>query len=88
MAEEMVRRYKLEQSRKTEVKATQTGDFNEFMVYLDKTKTMRVYFSESYKDYVMCLHFSNNKRYIITKQMWKILRLQYFRIDHVLGRTS
>ena len=69
-----------------ESKGTQTGDYLEFMVYLDKSKTMRMYFSESYKDYVLCFHFSNNKRYIITKSMWKIFRTHILFLDNVLNR--
>ena len=83
MAEEMIRRFK---ELKKETKSTQTGDFLEFMVYLDKTKTMRLYYSESYKDYVLCLHFSNNKKYIITKPMWIKFRTYFYQIDNVLNR--
>ena len=85
MAQEMINQYKLELKKKSETKSTQTGEL-EFMVYLDRTKTMRMYYSESYKDYVLCLHFSNNKRYIITKNMWKIFRKYIELINHVLNR--
>ena len=87
MAEEMVRRFLAKKKQKELItRSTQTGDPYEFMVYLDKTKTMRMYFSESYKDYVLCLHFSNNKKYIITKPMWKKFRNHFAQIDYVLNR--
>ena len=66
--------------------STQTGDIFEIFVYLAPTKTLRLYFSESYKDYVICLNFSNCKKYIITRQMWKIFRNYLAHIDNVLGR--
>ena len=82
MAEAMIIQKKLLKNSKS----TQTGDFIEFLVYLDKTKTVRLYYSSSYKDYVLCLHFSNNKRYIVTKPMWKIFRKHLVNIDNVLNR--
>ena len=87
MAQEMIKRFLSQQKPKQLIsRSTQTGDYYEFMVYLDKTKTMRMYNSESYKDYVLCLHFSNNKKYIITKSMWKKFRINFAQIDHVLNR--
>ena len=71
-----------------ESKSTQTGESVEFMVFLDRTKTMRLYYSESYKDFVLCLHFSNNKKYIINKRMWKKFRLYIPHIEHVLNREA
>ena len=68
--------------------STQTGDSIEFFVYLSKTKTLHLYWSESYKDYVVCLNFSNCKKYIITRLMWKKFRNYINQIDHVLNTNS
>ena len=50
MAQAMLNRPKVNSS-------TQTGDYIEFFANLSKTKTMHMYFSESYKDYVICLSY-------------------------------
>ena len=65
---------------------TQTGDLVEFYVNLAKTKTLHMYWSKSYKDYVICLSFSNNKNYIITRQMWKIFREHIIHIDNAFNQ--
>ncbi len=77
----MIRRSKL--NKILQNKSTQT---DVFIAQLDRTKTMRLYYSDSYKDYVLCLHFSNNKKYIITKSMWTKFKNHFQRIDNVLGR--
>ena len=61
-------------------KGVQTGDPNELYVQLDKTKSMHMYYSQPYKDYVICLNFSNCKRYIITRSVWHNFK-QHF--DHI-----
>ena len=68
--------------------STQTGDYIEFFEYLSKTKTIHMYWSESYKDYVVCLSFFNCKKYIITRPMWKRFRNFFSQIDNVLNTNS
>ena len=53
--------------------STQTGEINEFCVYLSSCKILKLYYSKSYKDYVLSFNFGKSKKYIITKSMWKIL---------------
>ena len=81
MAQAMLNRPKVNSS-------TQTGDYIEFFANLSKTKTLHMYFSESYKDYVVCLSFSNCKKYIITRAMWKNFRNYINQIDNVLNTNS
>ena len=59
-------------------------DDDEFCIYLNKNKTFRVYKSKSYQSHVLSLNFGNFKKYIITKQMWKIFRSYIPRIDRIL----
>ncbi len=65
--------------------STQTNeDEDEFCIYLNKNKTFRVYKSKSYQSHVLSFNFGNFKKYIITKQMWKIFRSYIPRIDRIL----
>ena len=48
---------------------TQTGDF-EFFINLSSSKKLHFYYSKAYKDYVICLLFSNSKKYIISRDIW------------------
>ena len=60
---------------------------DELMFILDKTKLIRVYWSDFYKDYVLCFHFSNNKRFIFTKPMWEKFKTQFANIENGLNRS-
>ena len=66
-------------------KSTQTGERYELFVQLDKTKSMHVYYSQPYKDYVICLNFSNCKRYIITRSMWLLFKNHFEYINNVFN---
>ena len=61
--------------------AVQTGDNNEFMIYLTNKKTARVYFSTCYKDTVLSINFGTSKSFIISKSMWRIFRRHFKEID-------
>ena len=65
--------------------STQTGDINEFFITLSKSKSLHMYYSRVYKEYVICLKFSNNKKYIITKDIWNILKDHFVRIDNIIN---
>ena len=52
--------------------STQTGLPSEFCFYLTKSKQARLYYSESYKDLVLCFNFGVSKKFIITRSMWNI----------------
>ena len=68
---------------KTQNVSTQTGDINEFYITLSKSKSLHMYYSKVYKEYVICLKFSNNKKYIITRDIWNILKDNFLRIDNI-----
>ena len=63
--------------------STQTGDLYEFIICLTKTKRARVYYSESYKDYVLSLNYGTCKKFIITRSMWKIIEKKLELINHI-----
>ena len=48
-----------------------------YYLNLDKNKSLHMYYSKSYKDKVICLKFSNNKNYIITRKIWNILKTNF-----------
>jgi hypothetical protein len=65
--------------------STQTEENpNEFCIYIANNKTFRVYNSKTYKENVLSFNFGNSKKYIITKQMWKIFREYILQIDNIL----
>ena len=64
-------------------KSTQTGDLIEYFQLLAPTKSVHFRFSSKYKDYVLCFHFSNNKKYIITRSMWLKFRNKLPLIEYV-----
>jgi hypothetical protein len=67
-------------------KYTQTVevDDGEFCVYMSHNKLFRVYFSKSYKQYVLSFDFGNFKKYIMTQSMWIIFRKHIQNIDKVI----
>lgn len=66
-------------------KATQTGDLIEFMVQLNKNKKARLYWSESYRDYVLAFNINKTKSFIIDRRMWKKFRKNLQSIENELG---
>ena len=58
-------------------KSTQTNEYEdgEFCIFMSKNKLFRVYFSKSYKQYVLSFDFGNFKKYIITQSMWMIFEI-------------
>ena len=67
-------------------KSTQTVDDedSEFCVYISKNKLFRVYFSKSYKQFVLSFDFGNFKKYIITQSMWIIFRTHIHHINKII----
>jgi hypothetical protein len=63
---------------------TQTSDSPDFCVILTNNKMARFYYSKSYRDYVLAFNINSSKSFIITRQMWKILRPHLRYIDHEL----
>lgn len=68
--------------------ASQTGEDTEFCIQLSKSKSVQLYYSKSYKKYVVSFNFGNYKKYIITKQMWLVLRKFIPQIDSILLKQN
>jgi hypothetical protein len=59
---------------------TQTDDlrFN-----LTERKTVRMYYSQAYKEKVLSLNFGTSKIFIITKHMWNNFKKEFKNIENV-----
>ena len=44
---------------------------DEFIGYLSHSKFFKIYYSKVYKDYVVSFNFTNCKKFVITRSMWK-----------------
>lgn len=90
MAQKMIDNQRKKEIKHTSMKnvASQTGDIYEFSVCLSNHKRARLYYSESYKDYVLSLSYNSSKKFIISKSMWKKLRVFLKNIDFVLNKDA
>lgn len=75
MAQAMIDKLKKSASTQTEF---------DFTFFLSNYKSVRIYFSKSYKDYVVSFNLGISKKFIVTKSMWKILRIYYPLINKYL----
>ena len=57
----------------------------DFTFHLSNYKSVRIYYSKSYKEYVVSLNLGNSKKFIINKSMWKIFKIFYPLIDRKLN---
>ena len=64
--------------------ATQTGNSNDLFIYLSDNKSIRVYYSNSYKEIVLSFNFGS-KSFIITRSMWLIFKKNFIKIDNLLN---
>lgn len=62
----------------------QTGNNDEFYIYLTNKKTLKTYFSTCYNQRVLSLNFGTSKSFIITKPMWDIILLHLDEINQIL----
>ena len=83
MAQAMIDFKKLKEKRTV---STQTGLDSAFCISLTKSKNARLYYSESYKDFVVSFNFSCSKKFIISRSMWKIFRKYINQIDNELNK--
>ena len=75
----------IDQKFKKRDNSTQTGESVEFSFFLSNSKIVNLYYSKSYKDYVLCFNLSSSKKFIITRQMWKIFKTYLPLIEKVLS---
>ena len=74
MVEAFVRMHKLKET------STQTDDLN---FNLTSKKTVRMYFSQAYKETVLSLNFGTSKNFIITRHMWNKFKNEFENIENV-----
>jgi hypothetical protein len=79
MVEAYVKLYKLKDS------TSQTDDLN---FNLTLKKTVRMYFSQAYKEKVLSLNFGTSKNFIITKHMWQNFKKEFDNIENVFETKS
>ena len=71
------------QLEKTNNKITQTEI--DYSIQLNETKHARIYYSKAYKDYVLSFNINSTKSFIITRDMWKIFKLNIIQFDSILN---
>lgn len=64
--------------------AVQTTNHQDFNVQLTQKKSIRVYYSTSYKTIVVSFNFGT-KAFIFTKSMWIILKKYFTEIDFLIN---
>lgn len=52
---------------------TQTGDFNERCITISDTKQIRLYYSKSYKDYIVSFDLNKSKKFILSKKKMAVI---------------
>ena len=63
---------------------TQTGDFNERCITISDTKQIRLYYSKSYKDYIVSFDLNKSKKFILSKKKWLLFRQHIEEIDEIM----
>ena len=59
-----------------------------FFLPLSKTKHATIFYSKSYRDFVLAFNINSTKSFIITKEMWKIFHEKINLIDKELNKPS
>jgi hypothetical protein len=72
-------------NKQQKVQSTQTGDSVDFCIPLCRNKQARVYWSKSYRDFVLAFNINRSKSFIVDRQMWKKLKIYLQKIDNVLA---
>lgn len=69
---------------KKEDKSIQTGDMNERCITISNTKKIQLYYSKSFKDYIVSFNINKNKKFILTKDKWLIFRKHIEEFDEIM----
>jgi hypothetical protein len=64
----------------------QTGDENERCLTISDTKKIRLYYSKSYKNYILSFDLNDSKKFILTKEKWLLFRKHIEEIDDIMTR--
>ena len=63
--------------------STQTSD-KELEIQLSHSKIIKVYYSRSFKEYVVSFNLGNSKKFVISRAKWLYLRKFLDKIDKIL----
>ena len=85
MVQEMINKKKFDNDLKN-IKSvgTQTGDVNERCITISDTKKIRLYYSKSYKDYIISFDLNDSKKFILSKEKWLLFRSHLEEIDEIM----
>ena len=64
----------------------QTGDENERCLTISDTKKIRLYYSKSYKNYILSFDLNDSKKFILTKEKWLLFRKHIEEIDDIMTK--
>ena len=62
----------------------QTGDSNERCITISNSKKIRLFYSKSYKDYILSFDLNQSKKFIMSKEKWAIFRTHIEEIDEIM----
>lgn len=83
MAQAQIDFFKKQLEKTNNNKITQTEI--DYSIQLNETKHARIYYSKAYKDYVLSFNINSTKSFIITRDMWKIFKLNIIQFDSILN---
>jgi hypothetical protein len=83
---EMIEKKKRLSEKATTSVAVQTGLNDELSISLSHSKKIELYYSKSYKDYVLSFNLGKSKKFIITKKKWLYFRKFLNQIDQTLTK--
>ena len=84
MVQQMIDRKKFDFELKNKSVGTQTGDLNERCITISDTKKIRLYYSKSYKDYIISFDLNDSKKFILSKEKWLLFRSHLEEIDEIM----
>ena len=87
MTQKMIENKKIELKLKNSKSiGIQTGDENERCITISDTKKIHLYYSKSYKNYIISFNLNESKKFILTKKKWLLFRNHIEEIDEIMTR--
>ena len=65
----------------------QTGLNDELSITLSHSKKIHLYYSKSYRDFVLSFNLGKSKKFIITKKKWMLFRKFINQIDETMTKN-
>ena len=66
--------------------AVQTGINDDLSITFSHSKKIHLYYSKSYRDYVLSFNLGQSKKFIITKKKWMLFRKYLNQIDETMTK--